>query len=383
MKIGNLEVYGVIYKIINKLNNKIYIGQTSQDGGFKIRYNYKGQGIERVYNYHKGRLKRKLDANKHLLSSIKKYGFKSFEINEIFDFAFSQEELNIKEQCWISIYKSDNKKYGYNNNIGGGSNKGFKHTEESKNKNRMSKLDVSKAIFCITTNETFLSIKQASEKYNIDRKTIGLACKGEYKYAGRNPITGEKMVWIYLKDYSEEEKINRLQNLEIDFQSKKVICLTTKEIFKSILEASRVHKKNHASDNAIGRCCKKTQNYCGKLKDGSKLYWMYYEEYIKYSKKEVYNIIHKLNSINYKSENNKLSKKVICITNGKIFSCIGDANEYCGFARSSGTIGMCCKRLRETSGKLIDGTKLKWMYYDEYIKQNKLLIHNVSLGQAI
>ena len=36
MKIGNLEVYGVIYKITNKINRKIYIGQTIE--GFKKRY---------------------------------------------------------------------------------------------------------------------------------------------------------------------------------------------------------------------------------------------------------------------------------------------------------------------------------------------------------
>lgn len=33
MKIGNIEVYGVIYKITNTINNKVYIGQTIN--GFK------------------------------------------------------------------------------------------------------------------------------------------------------------------------------------------------------------------------------------------------------------------------------------------------------------------------------------------------------------
>ena len=32
MLIGSLEVYGIIYKIENLVNGKIYIGQTSQDG---------------------------------------------------------------------------------------------------------------------------------------------------------------------------------------------------------------------------------------------------------------------------------------------------------------------------------------------------------------
>ena len=50
MKINNLEVYGVIYKITNKVNNKVYIGQTTRC--FNKRYDSKGVGVERVYNYH-------------------------------------------------------------------------------------------------------------------------------------------------------------------------------------------------------------------------------------------------------------------------------------------------------------------------------------------
>ena len=53
MKIGNLECYGVIYKITNKVNGKVYVGQTSKSGGFKKRYDYGGDGIIRVYKYHK------------------------------------------------------------------------------------------------------------------------------------------------------------------------------------------------------------------------------------------------------------------------------------------------------------------------------------------
>ena len=54
MKIGNIECYGVIYKITNLVNRKCYIGQSTRK--FKERYNYNGLTlIERVFNYHKGR----------------------------------------------------------------------------------------------------------------------------------------------------------------------------------------------------------------------------------------------------------------------------------------------------------------------------------------
>ena len=125
LKIGNLEVYGVIYKITNKVNNKVYIGQTKQ--GIKKRYNYKGNSyIEKIYNYYECRKRCNQNYNKHLVNAIEKYKFTSFDVNEIIDIAFSKEELDIKEQCWISIY--DSFKNGYNKNIGGGSNSGYKAT---------------------------------------------------------------------------------------------------------------------------------------------------------------------------------------------------------------------------------------------------------------
>lgn len=41
MKLGKLEVYGVIYKITNTINNKVYIGQTTQNKGFDRRYKHR------------------------------------------------------------------------------------------------------------------------------------------------------------------------------------------------------------------------------------------------------------------------------------------------------------------------------------------------------
>ena len=87
MKIGNLEVYGVIYKVTNKINNKVYIGQTVQ--GFRRRYHRKGNNsVEKLYNSNE---------NEHLKYSIRKYGIDNFYINECFDVAFSFKELNISK----------------------------------------------------------------------------------------------------------------------------------------------------------------------------------------------------------------------------------------------------------------------------------------------
>lgn len=118
MRIGNINIYGIIYGIENKLNGKWYIGQTKTYNGFNSRYNRSGEGIERVYKYHKD-FKGTSHCNNHLLCSIEKYGFEVFQIHEIIDYAFSKEELDIKEKCWILI--KDSFKNGYNRCEGGDS----------------------------------------------------------------------------------------------------------------------------------------------------------------------------------------------------------------------------------------------------------------------
>ena len=71
-----MSKYGIIYKITNKINGKVYIGQTAKERGFKGRYECSGEGIERVYNYHKSREEHNRSYNKHLLRSIENMGLK-------------------------------------------------------------------------------------------------------------------------------------------------------------------------------------------------------------------------------------------------------------------------------------------------------------------
>lgn len=105
MKIGSLEVYGVIYKIENMINKKVYIGQTINKKGVDGRYS--------------GDLK-KYTHNSHLKNAINKYGIDNFIIHKNIDYALTQDELNQKERYWIDFYKSTNCKYGYNKRDGGG-----------------------------------------------------------------------------------------------------------------------------------------------------------------------------------------------------------------------------------------------------------------------
>lgn len=86
-----------IYKITNIQNNRVYIGQTVRP-------------IEQRFHRHiNDALNNILDT--HFARAIRKYGKDNFIIEKI-DSAFSQEELNQKEQYWIQYYNSV--KEGYN-----------------------------------------------------------------------------------------------------------------------------------------------------------------------------------------------------------------------------------------------------------------------------
>lgn len=222
MKIGNIEVYGVIYKITNTINNKIYIGQTVV--GYRKRYKAKGSGIERIYYHNIHYKNNNRYYNDHLIRSIEKYGFNAFEVIEIYDIAFSKEELDIKEKHYIQQFNCINN--GYNHTEGGsgvrlfGENNSFygkRHTKESRDKISKNHADVSgennpraEKVICITTGKIFNTIKEASEYYDISRSSITACCIGYKMSRGEKKIIksagklsdGTKLVWKYLKDYN-------------------------------------------------------------------------------------------------------------------------------------------------------------------------------------
>lgn len=54
-----------------------------------------------------------------------------------------------------------------------------------------------RAVYCPELDEFFLYVKEAFEKYGIDHSNIIKCCKGKQGFAGRHPITGEKLHWVY------------------------------------------------------------------------------------------------------------------------------------------------------------------------------------------
>lgn len=98
---------GYIYKIINDINNKVYVGQTS----YTVEWRW----------YHHQKDGNKLDYK--LYRAMKKYGiehFKPIEIEKCDD-----NDLDIREIYWIAYYNSYEE--GYNSNRGGQGNRKYDH----------------------------------------------------------------------------------------------------------------------------------------------------------------------------------------------------------------------------------------------------------------
>jgi len=97
----------MIYKVTNKINGKIYIGQTTTK-------------LKRRWNMHKS-ASRNNRSNSALHSSISKYGHINFIIEPICS-CFSEEELNLKEIYFIDTLNSLVPN-GYNLKSGGNAGK--------------------------------------------------------------------------------------------------------------------------------------------------------------------------------------------------------------------------------------------------------------------
>lgn len=86
----------IVYKHINKINNKVYIGITKRKPSERWK---NGNGYKN---------------NIHFFSAIQKYGWNNFE-HIILNESLSEEEAKLLEEKYIKEYDSTNPEKGYNN----------------------------------------------------------------------------------------------------------------------------------------------------------------------------------------------------------------------------------------------------------------------------
>ena len=106
-----------IYSITNKINGKMYIGQTTND-------------FEKRWGEHKRELRKNIHYNDKLQRAWNKYGEESFEF-EVVHICDELDNLNRLEVYYIYKYNSFND--GYNLTVGGDGVEGCNEEERLKN----------------------------------------------------------------------------------------------------------------------------------------------------------------------------------------------------------------------------------------------------------
>lgn len=194
----------IIYAFKNRVNNKIYVGQTIQ--GFRVR------------------TMQHMRANStYFEKALNKYGLELFDY-KILDRAESVYELNEKEKYWIKKLDSM-KPNGYNLCEGGGVTTGYQHRDESR------------------------------RKMSLTKKKIGSMRGEKNHYYGKHhtPEIREKMA----EAWKNPERLARLkeQNEKLDrtYQQRKVLNIETGEVFNSIKEAA---SKYNLKETHISRVCR-------------------------------------------------------------------------------------------------------------------------------
>ena len=254
----------VIYMHRNKINGKVYIGQTCQD-------------VKKRWKNGKGYFKK---TNTHFGNAIKKYGWDNFEHIILVDGIESLEVANALERYWIKQFNSVCN--GYNVSSGGSLGSPWDgKTEEEKDiyKNKISATlsgsnhpNYGKELKQETKNK--ISIKVTGEKNGMYGKKgeqnpwYGNCHMDETKKILSEKKKGEKNPW-YNKHLTEEhkEKIKKGQNC------KSIIGINENSGVIVFFDTIQDSKKMNFSPTHVVACCK------GKNKTHKGYDWYYFDDF--------------------------------------------------------------------------------------------------------
>lgn len=244
-----------IYIHKNKINGKVYIGQTCQKP--EKRWN-NGRGYEtspRFYN------------------AILKYGWDNFE-HIILYTNLTLEEANQKEQELIKFYNSTDENFGYNITHGG---KNFHHSEETKKKIGESNSISQKGKHWSQEQRELMSELFSGEnnpfygKHHTEESKQLISEHRKGKRAGEeHPFYGK---------HHTEESLEKMSKNRMSKGGKKVKCITTGEIFETMMDAARWC--GLATACSIGQACNSSNKHKSAGKHPitkEKLYWEFVVE---------------------------------------------------------------------------------------------------------
>lgn len=219
-----------IYKITNKVNGKIYIGQSVDCHRRKMEHLRSGQPEK----YGK---KNERDSNTPIHLAMQKYGVENFSFEIIEECA--KELLNEKERYWINYYDSQNKEKGYNLSIGGQDNVGAKGEYHSQAK--LTQQEVDEIIDLLQHTE--LTLDEIADKYNkVGKSMICLINAGknwynkELSYPLRKVFTSQRGEKSPKAKFTNDE-VMKMRQMYADGMQPKSICQLYPNISQSTIKA--------------------------------------------------------------------------------------------------------------------------------------------------
>lgn len=293
-----------IYIINNKINNKVYIGQSvNMDKRIKKHFN----SLENGTHY-----------NEHLQNAFNKYGRDNFLVDVLEE--CSIEELNEREKYYIQLYDSASREKGYNIEFGGNNSAVSDETKE--------KLMIQKSSRNI---EDVISIKRElyegtprkiiSQKYNISKGNLdAIAQLNNYKLIAKELNEG---ILHKKSKYNQKRNDVILKMLKQGLSNKQVadrlqVSVSIVEKVKYKYPDLRLKSKNERIDNYNKVQQLKEQGYrpCEIVKIlgiSSSVVYRYYKEEVNPNK-----------DLSYKKVDSDITNKIIKLSEQYNYSEIGE-----------------------------------------------------------
>ena len=217
-----------IYSITNKINGKMYIGQTTND-------------FEKRWGEHKRELRKNIHYNDKLQRAWNKYGEESFEF-EVVHICDELDNLNRLEVYYIYKYNSFND--GYNLTVGGDGVEGCNEEERLKNLQLITQRILDKRGISIKQIENAKILLSEIDKEYSTFKAAELVSK-------KTCIDIETVLRIY--------RLNSYRNIKSELNN------IIKEKLKYIAGTDEAIDLFNNTDMTLGDICKKTNLTMGQL----------------------------------------------------------------------------------------------------------------------
>lgn len=184
--------------------------------------------------------------NQHLLRSIEKYGLDAFVVDEVFDTAESEDELNQKEIYYIEQF--DSYRNGYNRSYGGDSMRGMTRPsgKDALSCKRVCQIDPVDGKLI----QVWDSIVLAQNALNLSGSHISSVCRGTRKLAAG-------YVWTFEQDYDPNKDYKRIPRIkDMGKGTKPVVLLSDdNEILQEFYSVNNAGKQLGISAGLVCMIC--------------------------------------------------------------------------------------------------------------------------------